>query len=118
MATKRMKRWSVIPQTSESYQHGPRVSYATPTTPASRAAQVATMQNRNNLYGQKRTNTLQNVVNDTREKATTAFEMAANAQEKLMRLAEENTNSNSHKGLMFLIIAIFIGLFLYLRRSS
>jgi hypothetical protein len=73
----------------------PRVTYVVPMTPAASAAQVAMMQNRQRL-------------DDAHDKAENAFEMAADAQEQL-------SLNMQNQGVMFLLIACFIIMFIYLQ---
>ena len=100
-----MKRWSVMPQGYTSSSRMPRVTYVVPMTPAASAAQVAMMQNRQRLMS--RAEQIEQAVDDAHDKAENAFEMAADAQEQL---------SFQSQGIMFLLIACFIILFIYLMR--
>ena len=95
-----MKRWSVMPQRS------PRgVTYVVPMTPA---ASVAMMQNRQRLMSHAEQ--IEHAIDDAHDKADNAFEMAADAQEQL------NQNLLQNQGAMFLLIACFIILFIFLVR--
>jgi len=85
----------------------PRVTYV-PMTPAASAAQVAMMQNRHRQHEQ-----IEHAVEDAHDKAENAFEMAADAQEQLS-LNMQNLLQN--QGVMFLLIACFIILFIFLIR--
>lgn len=102
-----MRRWSVVPQGYVGSRRMPRVTYV-PMTPAASAAQVAMMQNRHRQHEQ-----IEHAVEDAHDKAENAFEMAADAQEQLS-LNMQNLLQN--QGVMFLLIACFIILFIFLIR--
>jgi hypothetical protein len=76
-------------------------------TPAASAAQVAMMQNRHQLMSQAER--IEHAVDNAHDKAETAFEMAADAQEKI-------SLNKQNQGVMFLLIACFIILFIFLMR--
>lgn len=103
-----MRRWSVMPQRYVGSSRMPRVTYVVPMTPAASAAQVAMMQNRQQLMSRA-----EHAVDDAHDKAENAFEMAANAQEQLS-LNMQNLLQN--QGVMFLLIACFIILFIFIMR--
>ena len=103
-----MRRWSVMPQRYVGSSRMPRVTYVVPMTPAASAAQVAMMQNRQQLMSRA-----EHAVDDAHDKAENAFEMAANAQEQLS-LNMQNLFQN--QGVMFLLIACFIILFIFIMR--
>lgn len=106
-----MRRWSVMPQRYVGSRRIPRVTYVVPMTPAASAAQVAMMQNRQRLMSHA--HHIEHAVDDAHDKAENAFEMAADAQEKLS-LNMQNLLQN--QGVMFLLIACFIILFIFLMR--
>lgn len=101
-----MRRWSVMPQRYAG-QRMPRVTYVVPMTPAASAAQVAMMQNKRLMSHAEQ---IEHAVDDAHDKAENAFEMAADAQEQLTQ------NFLQNQGLMFLLIAGFIILFIFLMR--
>lgn len=103
-----MRRWSVMPQRYVGSSRMPRVTYVVPMTPAASAAQVAMMQNRQQLMSRA-----EHAVDDAHDKAENAFEMAANTQEQLS-LNMQNLLQN--QGVMFLLIACFIILFIFIMR--
>ena len=103
-----MRRWSVMPQRYVGSSRMPRVTYVVPMTPAASAPQVAMMQNRQQLMSRA-----EHAVDDAHDKAENAFEMAANAQEQLS-LNMQNLLQN--QGVMFLLIACFIILFIFIMR--
>lgn len=105
MVYRRMRRWSVMPQSYVGSR--PRVTYVVPMTPAASAAQVAMMQNRHQLMSQAER--IEHAVDNAHDKAETAFEMAADAQEKI-------SLNKQNQGVMFLLIACFIILFIFLMR--
>ncbi len=112
MVYRRMRRWSVIPQRYVGSSRMPRTTYVVPMTPAASAAQVAMMQNRQRM-SQTQTEHIENVIDDAHDKAENAFEMAADAQEQLS-LNLQNVMQN--QGVMFLLIACFIIMFIFLIR--
>lgn len=105
-----MRRWSVVPQRYVGSRRMPRVTYVVPMTPAASAAQVAMMQNRHRMSQHEQ---IEHAVEDAHDKAENAFEMAADAQEQLS-LNMQNLLQN--QGVMFLLIACFIILFISLIR--
>lgn len=83
----------------------PHVTYVVPMTPVASAAQVAMMQNRQQMQEHTK-----QAVDDAHDKAYTAFEMAAEAQEQL------SMNLLQNQGMMYLIIAVFIIILIFLMR--
>lgn len=113
MVYRRMRRWSIMPQ-SYVGSRMPRVTYVVPMTPAASAAQVAMMQNRQQqLMSQAHVERIEHAVDDAHHKAENAIEMAATSQEQLS-LNMQNLLQN--QGVMFLLIACFIILFIFLVR--
>lgn len=112
-----MRRWSVMPQSyiGSSSRRMPRVTpsvtYVVPMTPAASAAQVAMMQNKQRFMSYA--DHIEHAVDDAHDKAENAFEMAADAQEQLS-LNMQNLLQN--QGVMFLLIACFIILLIFLIR--
>jgi hypothetical protein len=119
MVYRGMKRWSVMPQKYIGSRKMPRVTYIVPMTPAASAAQVALMQNQNQMQmnqmqdqmknGMKHNYEIEHAVDDANEKADTAFEIAAHTQEQI----DEHLGQN--QGIMFLLIASFLILFIFLK---
>lgn len=106
-----MRRWSVVPQRYVGSRRMPRVTYVVPMTPAASAAQVAMMQTKQRHM--LRHEQIEHAVDEAHDKAENAFEMAADAQEQLS-LNMQNLLQN--QGVMFLLIACFIILFIFLTR--
>lgn len=96
-----MRRWSIVPPAAA-------VTYVVPMTPAASAAQVAMMQNRQRLMS--RAEQIEHALDDAHDKAENAFEMAADAQEQLTK------NIYQSQGVMYLLIAFFIILVLFIMR--
>jgi len=109
MVYRRMRRWSVMPQRYAGT--GYTGSYVVPMTPAASAAQVAMMQNRQHMLSHAEQ--IEHAVDDAHDKAENAFEMAADAQEQLNSNMQ---NLMQNQGVMFLLIACFIILFIFLMR--
>lgn len=108
-----MRRWSVIPQDFVGYRRmAPRVTYVVPMTPADSAAQVAIMQNQNRqaLY---QAGQLEHAIEDAQAKAAFASEAADAANAKVDTTIE---NVLQNQGIMFLLLACFIVLFIYMMR--
>jgi hypothetical protein len=92
----------------------PHVTYVVPMTPAASAAQVAMMQNKQRFMSQvSQAERIEHAVEDAHDKAETAFEMAADAQEQLSINIQ---NLLQNQGVMFLLIACFIIMFIFLMR--
>lgn len=108
MVYKRMKRWTVMPEKYGSRRMS-RVTYIVPMTAAASAAQVAMMQNRERFMSHAEQ--IEHAVDDAHDKAENALEMAADAQEQLS-LNTQNLLQN--QGVMFLLIACFIILFIFM----
>ena len=104
-----MRRWSVMPQRYVGSTKMPRVTYIVPMTPAASAAQVAMMQNRQRLMSHAEH--IEHAIDDAHDKAENAFEMASDAQEQL---SSNKQDLLQNQGVMFLLIACFIILFIYL----
>lgn len=95
-----MKRWSVVPQRDD------KITYVVPMTPAASAAQVAMMQNRHLV------SRAHHAMDEVHDKADRALDLAADAQEQI------NTNAQNrlqNQGVMFLLIACFIIMFIILK---
>lgn len=101
-----MRRWSVMPQRDVGSRS---VTYVVPMTPAASAAQVTMMQNRQRFMSSAEQ--IEHAVDDAHDKAENAFEMAADAQEQLY---SNTQNLIQNQGVMFLLIACFIILFIFL----
>ena len=105
-----MRRWSVMPQRFVGSAEMPRVTYVVPMTPAASAAQVAMMQNRQRLMSHAEQ--IEHAVDDAHDKAENAFEMAA---DRARRRRRPRQGRMQNQGVMFLLIACFIILLIYLK---
>lgn len=99
MVYRRMRSWSVVPQTTS------RMTYIVPMTAAASTTQMAMMENKNRLMTRA-----EKILDDAHDKAENAFEMASDAHAKL--------SSSIHviQGITFLIVACFVVLFLIQQR--
>lgn len=103
-----MTSWSVVPETYESSKRMPRVTYVVPMTPAAAVAQIAVMQNRNRMYSH-----VDNVIEDVKHKAAAAMDVAAETRYQVQEAAK---NAMYNQVIMLVLLLVFLGLFIYLKK--
>ena len=107
-----MGRWSVLPKQRLGSLQGPGATYFVPMTPAASTAQVAMMQNRQLMSQAEH---IQNAVDEGNNKAENAISIASEVQREQIDLRQ---GFLKNQGMIFLIIAIIIILFLFFMRRN
>lgn len=102
----RMKHWSVVPRSYTGSEMTPQMTYVVPMTPDASVAQVVMMQNRQRLMS-----SAEHIDHDIDAVAKSAMDMASEAQYQLSQ------NLLSNQGVMFLVIALFIAFFIFMRTN-
>jgi hypothetical protein len=104
-----MKHWSVVPRSYTGSEMTPQMTYVVPMTPDASVAQVVMMQNRQRLMS--RAEHIDHDIDTANYMAKSAMDAASEAQYQLSQ------NLLSNQGVMFLVIALFIAFFIFMRTN-